>query len=307
MLTSVFVHLAVWHLVFNVYWLWVLGNRVEKTIGSLRFLAFFVTAALVSSSCQLAISGQTGYGASGVGYAIFGLMWPLRRRFPQFGAVLDQRIVSLFLVWLIACVVVTYLKIWEVGNAAHISGLLFGYLVAGSFVAKYKPRLCSLVYLRSLFWQLFLYFGAPGASLGSPARRAAAQEHRQYPEAVDLYTRILRLDPNNAWACYNRGSIYQALGERDKAEADFEKAQKLDPEDKNSKIAWLTINASRAQEHFHYREAVDFYSQILEVEPNSAWACYNRGCAYYALGEREKAEADFEKAHKLDPKIGNAR
>src|SRR5688500_18062279 len=33
LVTSAFVHLALWHLVFNVYWLWVLGSHMERAIG----------------------------------------------------------------------------------------------------------------------------------------------------------------------------------------------------------------------------------------------------------------------------------
>ncbi|MHC4860976.1 MAG: rhomboid family intramembrane serine protease, partial [Planctomycetota bacterium] len=33
LLTSAFVHIEIWHLAFNVYWLWVLGSRLERTIG----------------------------------------------------------------------------------------------------------------------------------------------------------------------------------------------------------------------------------------------------------------------------------
>ena len=57
LLTSVFVHLELWHVAFNVYWLWVLGRPLEEAIGSLRFLALFVGAAIISSAAELAIIG----------------------------------------------------------------------------------------------------------------------------------------------------------------------------------------------------------------------------------------------------------
>ena len=66
LVSSTFVHFALWHVAFNVYWLWVLGSRFEQAIGSLPFLAFFVVSAIVSSSFQLAVSDSTGIGASGV-------------------------------------------------------------------------------------------------------------------------------------------------------------------------------------------------------------------------------------------------
>ncbi|MFT5411472.1 MAG: rhomboid protease GluP, partial [Verrucomicrobiales bacterium] len=129
--TSTLVHLEIWHLAFNVYWLWILGGRLEQSIGSLRFLAFFIAAGTIASSFQLAVSGTTGIGASGALYALFGFMWLARDRYPEFRQILDPRTVWLFLIWLVACYVITHFGDFRIGNTAHLSGLLFGCAVAG--------------------------------------------------------------------------------------------------------------------------------------------------------------------------------
>src|SRR5262245_34414710 len=84
LLTSVFVHIEYWHIAGNLFWLWILGGQLEKAIGSLRWLAFFLTAAIVSSSIQLGVSSDRSIGASGVVYAIFGFMWATRNHFDSF-------------------------------------------------------------------------------------------------------------------------------------------------------------------------------------------------------------------------------
>src|SRR5262249_30627858 len=147
LLPGVIVHLAIWHLAFNMYWLWVLGSRLELAIGHVRFLAFFVAAGFVSSSFQLAMSDSTGIGASGVVYAIFGFMWAARFHFRDFRDVLDVRTANIFMVWLVACIIVTALDIWNVGNAAHVSGMLFGGVVAGCFVLKRRLMVVALAVL----------------------------------------------------------------------------------------------------------------------------------------------------------------
>ena len=83
LVTSTFVHFELWHVAFNIYWIWMLGTRLERAIGTLPFLAFFLASASISSSFQLAVSGTTGIGASGVVYAIFGFMWVTRERYPR--------------------------------------------------------------------------------------------------------------------------------------------------------------------------------------------------------------------------------
>ena len=47
--------------------------------------------------------------------------------------------------------------------------------------------------------------------------------------AIADYTQAIHLDLNDVEAFYNRGLAYQKKGEAEKAEADFKKAQELDP------------------------------------------------------------------------------
>jgi len=229
LITSVFVHRALWHLAFNVYWLWILGGWLEVTLGSVRYAVFFLLAALVSSAAQLSFSGITGIGASGVGYAIFGFVWIASRRYPQFREVLTPQTVQLFLYWLVGCMVVTYLNLWQVGNAAHVSGLLFGAATAACFVVRYKPRLIVAALGGLIAISLVPVFWCPWSAtwLGLRARRAL--EAGDFERAVSYYSRAIRLDPGTAWLYYNRGVAYHRLGELDKANADLDHAASLDP------------------------------------------------------------------------------
>ena len=144
LVTSAFVHFEIWHVGFNLYWIWVLGRRLEEAIGSLPYLAFVVISAFLSSAFQLAVSDTAGIGLSGVVYALFGFMWLSRHRYPSVTEVLDERMAKFFMIWLVGCIVATQLNIWHVANTAHISGLLFGAAVAGAFVLRIKPPLASI-------------------------------------------------------------------------------------------------------------------------------------------------------------------
>ncbi|MCB9769096.1 MAG: rhomboid family intramembrane serine protease [Candidatus Omnitrophica bacterium] len=234
LITSAFVHYEVWHLIFNVYWLWKLGSEMEKTIGSIRYLVFILVAAFVSSSFQLAVSDDTGIGFSGVGYGIFGFMWLSRDRYPSFKKVLDSQIVSLFLVWLVFCFVITKLGIWQVGNAAHLSGLIFGGLVAFAFTVKSYRRLsqAGLIALIALSWVPLFWCPWSTTWLGKEAY--AAHSEGRYEEALDYYNRIIKKDPYNAWAYSNRADINRRLGKYVDALRDERKAAELDPSYANS-------------------------------------------------------------------------
>ncbi len=229
LITSAFVHFALWHLAFNVYWLWVLGSRMERAIGSLRFLGFFVLSAFVSSSAELAIAGTTGIGASGVGYAIFGFTWQARRQYPQFAEVLTPQIIRLFIGWLFGCLVVTYLHIWDVGNAAHFSGLAFGVIVANALVNRVRARLTIAALFGIVVVATIPLLWCPWSAEWLGMKAYDAQMAGQYEAAINLYTRVINKRPNGAWAYRNRAIAYEAIGRMESAQADYEMAHELEP------------------------------------------------------------------------------
>ena len=229
LVTSAFVHMEFLHALFNIYWLWVLGTRLERAIGSWRFLAFYLVAAFVSSSFQLSTSDSTGIGASGVVYGIFGFMWFARHRYPSFNEVLDSRTIGIFVLWLFGCIVATVLKVWEVGNAAHVSGLVFGVAVAAAFVLRYKTKLVLAGMSAMLVMSIVPLFWCPWSLTWLSNQAFDAHIAEDYEVALRRYTQIIEREPDNAWAHLNRSMVYEELGEADKAEADLQRAQELDP------------------------------------------------------------------------------
>ena len=73
LLTSMFTHVSVLHLAFNMLALWVLGPQLELVVGRVRFLALYFLSGLAGGALVLWAGPQfTGtHGASG---AVYGLM-----------------------------------------------------------------------------------------------------------------------------------------------------------------------------------------------------------------------------------------
>lgn len=228
LITSVFVHVELWHLAFNIYWLWYLGGRLEKAIGMIRWLAFFLMAAIVSSGLQLAVSDTTGIGASGVVYAIFGFMWWSQDHYEGFKESLPKQTVFIFIVWLIICLVTTYLKIWEIGNAAHVSGLIFGIAVAEACVTRRKVILARVVGVTLVVASIVTLFWCPW-SAGWVGRKAyKAHSKGDYPNAVALYRRSLELGQDAVWVWTNMAIVYKQMGDEAKYEEAVRTLEKLD-------------------------------------------------------------------------------
>jgi len=148
---------------------------------------------------------------------------------PEFSEVLDNRIILWAFVWLIGCVVVTYLEIWEVGNAAHITGLLFGACVGGVFVTHYKPWLLRTGLVLLIILAIVPLFWSPWSIQWLRYKAYSAHVAEQYAAAIEGYDRVLQMDPENSWSFLNRSYAYQALGQFVKAQADYQRAHQLDP------------------------------------------------------------------------------
>ncbi len=122
LVTPIFLHFMIIHILFNMMWLWDLGGNVEK-IQSPQFLLFFVISiGIMSNLIQYLSSGPAFGGMSGVVYGLLGYSW-IRSRKVQSGYQLPQSIVIFMLAWL----VLGYTGvIGAIGNAAHLSGLILG-------------------------------------------------------------------------------------------------------------------------------------------------------------------------------------
>jgi membrane associated rhomboid family serine protease len=142
LLTYAFLHdrYSLWHLLMNMLVLWWFGGTIERMYGSREFLWFYLTAAVVSGLGFLALGLMLGahnpaLGASGAVMAVFMLYatyFP-RQQIWIFGLIP----VEIWLLVLIYIAVDLHPVLLQLGgeniqtgvaNAAHLSGLFFGWL-----------------------------------------------------------------------------------------------------------------------------------------------------------------------------------
>jgi membrane associated rhomboid family serine protease len=228
LITSAFVHIELWHIAMNVFWLWVLGSAMEQSVGPVKFLAFMLAAAFVSSGVELA-TGDVGIGLSGVGYAIFGFGWISRDRLPELKRVVPDRVVSMFLIWLVACFPLTMLGILRVANAAHVSGLLFGMAIAAVFVLRYRLLLTAPGLALLLACAVVPLFWAPWSREWVSAQAGIAHTQHDYPRAVALYRRSLQMGGDRTWAWHNLAVIYGYTHDASNYADALERLRQLDP------------------------------------------------------------------------------
>ncbi|MFJ8073544.1 rhomboid family intramembrane serine protease [Streptomyces sp. NPDC096176] len=127
LVTSMFLHEAVWHIFFNMLLLWWLGGPLEQALGRVRYLALYLISGLAGSALTylIAAPNQGSLGASGAIYGLLGATVVLMRRMRY-----DLRPI---LVLLAINLVMTF---WWEGIAwqAHIGGLIAGVVLAYGMV-----------------------------------------------------------------------------------------------------------------------------------------------------------------------------
>ena len=132
LLTPIFLHFGLLHIVFNVLWLWELGRRVELAHGG-RWLLVIVVAIGVGSNIAQAMFARTAIfgGMSGVDYGLLAYCW-------LWGWLRKDQVLHVPTPVLIAMIALMVLSMTgftillgagAVANAAHVGGLLMGFIV----------------------------------------------------------------------------------------------------------------------------------------------------------------------------------
>jgi tetratricopeptide (TPR) repeat protein len=91
----------------------------------------------------------------------------------------------------------------------------------------------------------------------------SSYDNRSFQSAVDQFTQVIALDPNNSQAFYYRGRSYITLDQ--------------------------------------FAEAAADYDRLVELRPDFEFAYWERAVAYAELGDFEQAAADAETAQRMNP------
>jgi len=123
-LTPIVLHFSLTHLVFNLVWWVLLGQKIEQYSTSATLLQLTISSAVISNGLQLAMAGPNFGGLSGVVYALFGYCWLYDRlRGTQYYPVTNG--LAAFMVLWLALGFMDVLWV-SMANWAHLGGLVCG-------------------------------------------------------------------------------------------------------------------------------------------------------------------------------------
>jgi membrane associated rhomboid family serine protease len=127
LITGAFLHSGVFHIMFNMWALYVVGPELERRLGSVRFATVYLLAA-VGGSVAIYLFGNVAVGASGAIFGLFGALFVVAKRLGY-----DARGV----LWVIAINIVITFVLPGISWQGHLGGLVTGTLVAAAFA--YAP------------------------------------------------------------------------------------------------------------------------------------------------------------------------
>jgi len=161
LISSIFLHGSLLHLLCNMYSLYVIGPQLESFFGKIKYTIIFIGTGIIGNLLSMAFLQDT-YVSVGASGAIFGLLGALL----YFGyhyrvylsGVIKSQIIPLIILNLIIGFVGT-----NINNLAHIGGLIGGVLLSMAVGVKYKSTkvditngiVMTLIFIGFLIYMIF--------------------------------------------------------------------------------------------------------------------------------------------------------
>ena len=132
LLTCLFVHAGLSHLLLNMFSLWLLGLLVEDRVGPARLALVYLASGVGGSLASLwwHTNGINSVGASGAVFGLYGLLLALLISKKLTLDKSDRRAMLGLVLYLVFSNLLSGLS-GNIDNAAHLGGLLTGLLLAG--------------------------------------------------------------------------------------------------------------------------------------------------------------------------------
>ena len=196
LITSVFIHFGIFHLLLNMYALYMAGVYLEPMLGKAKFLVAYFATGIIANLVSLwwHDNSVNGAGASGAIFGMYGVFIALllTNLIPkQIRTALLQSI-GVFIV-----LNVLYGMRGSVDNSAHIGGLLSGVVIGFLFYPLLKKEegglkrnLILAAILAAAVISAWMYLESPGNKVSPATRQAELQilKERAFPDAEKFYT-----------------------------------------------------------------------------------------------------------------------
>jgi tetratricopeptide (TPR) repeat protein len=142
--------------------------------------------------------------------------------------------------------------------------------------------------------------GAPPTATSLVSQGLKAQLAGDDSSAESQYQQALNVDPNNAVAHYDLGTVYDSQGNKSKAVEEYSAAAVINPTFADA-LFNLAVDTARSDPS----SAAELYLKVVTLQPSFAAAWLNMGFILEGGGNAAAAKADWAKAVLLDPSLAS--
>ena len=128
LITSGFLHIGVIHLLLNIYSLYIVGSQVEYFYGKVKYIIIYLFSLIMGSLFTVALSSANTVSAGASG-AIFGLLGSILYFGIKYRGYIGNSLVNQIVPVVVLNLIIGFTTP-GIGNAAHIGGLIGGYLIS---------------------------------------------------------------------------------------------------------------------------------------------------------------------------------
>ncbi|MCH7581752.1 MAG: rhomboid family intramembrane serine protease [Acidobacteria bacterium] len=143
-LTSMFLHGGIAHVVFNMWFLWIFGNNVEEAFGRLRYILMYIAGGVGATLTFVAVNPDSTIPLVGASGAIAAVLGSYAVLFP------GHRVLSLLGWFIVPVPAAVFLGVWfvlqfglggtNVAWEAHAGGFAFGFALTLLFRRRLLRR-----------------------------------------------------------------------------------------------------------------------------------------------------------------------
>ena len=169
----------------------------------------------------------------------------------------------------------------------------------------------SFLLIGSVVVSMLLVFGAVvygfrSFTLGRLYKREGSSylAQKNYPKAIETYTRLAALQPKSLEAYEGRGGAYYHSGRYDEAIADYNHALTLAQREKSKAFCYTWRGVCYAAEK-KWDAAINDYNNALQHDPQRWHTFRLRGYAYAKIKRFDAALRDVDEAVRLRPKAAS--
>ena len=306
LVTSMFLHFGIIHILANMWCLWSLGRLAEKLLGPFSVLGLYLVTGVAASLLSLSWDPmRVSAGASG---AIFGIAGGLISvlHFGQLGLQPEGVRKLLGYVVRFAFLNLIFGLRGHVDNMAHlgglVSGLLVGYFFARTFNAPQEERPGRQRVILAISMVIIAVLFVPVARAKQFAvdfgKGQAALDRNDSKTAIEHFQRYVSARPGDASGHALLGSALQSASRFDEAVAEFERGLAIEPN-----FPYIEVNLAKIYTvEKKTDKALELFRKGISGVEHDASVFFLYATALKDAGKLPEAESNARRAIQLEPK-----